>query len=94
MHDERERRDAHQLDDLMEEFAGKIKKLGSSPKALEGFIWGYWRRRISELFVVDHEAVDDMERVLESVRTRTFLEIRDIQALLTELPSRCSAHWT
>jgi len=94
MHDEREQRDAHQLDDLMEEFAGKIKKLGSSPKALEGFIWGYWRKRISELFVVNHGVVDDMERVLENVRTRKFPETRDIRALLTELRFRYSARRT
>ncbi|KAF4982590.1 hypothetical protein FZEAL_1822 [Fusarium zealandicum] len=60
---------AHQLDVLMEEFALQLGTLDSSPKALEGFIWGYWRKRMSELFVVDPKVLSDMEQTLDSVQT-------------------------
>ncbi|KAH6876553.1 hypothetical protein B0T10DRAFT_552429 [Thelonectria olida] len=64
--DEREQREARQLDALMTEFTSQMGKTGSSP---EGFIWGYWRRRISELFAVNDDAVGDMKRYVGAVKT-------------------------
>ncbi|KAJ4371129.1 hypothetical protein N0V83_004345 [Neocucurbitaria cava] len=67
--DQREQENAQQLDTLMEEFTTHLKRLEPSPKALESFVWGYWRRRISKLFTVDIELLDETERVVEDVRT-------------------------
>ncbi|OTA97254.1 hypothetical protein M434DRAFT_294031 [Hypoxylon sp. CO27-5] len=65
-----EQKKAHLLGALMEEFAARIRAMEKSPKALECFIWGYWRRRMSELFSANAEVVDEMERVLDNVQTR------------------------
>ncbi|KAF2491471.1 hypothetical protein BU16DRAFT_594413 [Lophium mytilinum] len=67
--DDQERKNAHQLNELMEEFIGQMKTLEPSPKALEIFIWGYWRRRISELFVVNSVILHETEEVLSDVKT-------------------------
>lgn len=70
--DKREQENAHQLDTLMEEFTAQLRRLKPSSKALESFVWGYWRRRISELFTVDIEFLDETERVVKDVRTCEF----------------------
>ncbi|KAF1848135.1 uncharacterized protein K460DRAFT_68278 [Cucurbitaria berberidis CBS 394.84] len=67
--DRREQQDARQLEVLMEDFAEQMKSLDTSPKALEIFIWGYWRRRMSELFVVHPGILNETERVLGNVET-------------------------
>ncbi|CAO2655538.1 Nn.00g043410.m01.CDS01 [Neocucurbitaria sp. VM-36] len=65
----RERENAHQLGFLMKEFTAQLKRLDPSPKALEIFIWGHWRRRMSELFIVQSEILEETEQILGNVRT-------------------------
>jgi hypothetical protein len=66
--DSLEQQNAQLLDTLMQEFEPQILSLDfSDPKALEGFIWGPWRRRVSDLFDVDHRIVAEMEQVVENV---------------------------
>jgi hypothetical protein len=63
-----EQQNAQLLDELMNEFEPQILNLDfSDPKALEGFILGPWRRRISELFAVNPQVVAEMERVVDNV---------------------------
>ena len=68
-----EQQNAVLLNTLMEEFSIEIRKAGSSLEALEAFLWGYWRSRISKLFIVDPEAVSNMQRLVDNVETRRFL---------------------
>lgn len=70
--DNQEQDNAQLLDTLMAEFSAQIKLIDPSPRALEIFIWGYWRRRISQLFAVNTKEINDMERVVRDVRTRKF----------------------
>ncbi|OTA58359.1 hypothetical protein K449DRAFT_467338 [Hypoxylon sp. EC38] len=72
--DSEEQKNAHLLGALMEEFAARIRAMEKSPKALECFIWGYWRRRMSELFSANAKVVDEMERVLDNVQTHILPE--------------------
>lgn len=72
--DASEQQKAQQLDKLMEEFADEIRSLSPSPDALEIFIWGHWRRRKSELFVVNEEDVSDMESVIGAVDTCEYFD--------------------
>ncbi|KAK4153832.1 hypothetical protein C8A00DRAFT_14994, partial [Chaetomidium leptoderma] len=66
--DNLEQQNGHQLDQLMHEFEPQILALDfSDPKALELFIWGPWRRRISNLFAVDGRLVAEMEQVVDKV---------------------------
>ncbi|KAK4032449.1 hypothetical protein C8A01DRAFT_20473 [Parachaetomium inaequale] len=66
--DSLEQQNAQQLDALMQDFEPQILSLDfSDPKALEGFIWGPWRRHISDLFAVDSRVVAEMEQVVENV---------------------------
>lgn len=68
--DDLELKDALLLDSLMVEFTREIKALSSSPtRTLRDFIWGYWRRRISEAFAVNSKAVDEMKLLVENVDT-------------------------
>ncbi|KAI0129658.1 hypothetical protein BJ170DRAFT_731243 [Xylariales sp. AK1849] len=67
--EESEQQARRQLETLMEEFSRENRTLTSPPKALEAFIWGYWRRRMSELFIVKHDTLNEIEQVLNSVRT-------------------------
>jgi hypothetical protein len=67
--DSLEQQNARQLDELMHEFEPQILNLDlSNRKALEIFIWGPWRRRMSDLFtVVDDGIVAGMKEVLTNV---------------------------
>lgn len=57
----------------MEEFTEQTRTLDSSPKAFETFIWGCWRRRISELFIVDADVINGIETRVMPMRLRDFL---------------------
>jgi hypothetical protein len=69
-----EQQNARQLEDLMHEFGPHISNMDfSNPRALEIFIWGPWRQRISDLFAIDTQIVAEMEQVVEKVTvTRKF----------------------
>jgi hypothetical protein len=74
--DSLEQQNARQLDEFMHEFEPQILNLDfSDPKSLETFIWGPWRRRISDLFtVVDDGIVAGMKEVLTNVTVTCKLE--------------------
>ncbi|KAI0602876.1 hypothetical protein F4775DRAFT_3306 [Biscogniauxia sp. FL1348] len=74
--DKLEQESARLLDALMDEFRHEMMRRGdsTSTKTLEMFIWGYWRRRISELFAVRPLIVEDMKRNAGHVRTHVLPE--------------------
>ncbi|KAI1457538.1 hypothetical protein F4805DRAFT_428169 [Annulohypoxylon moriforme] len=57
------------LESLMDEFTQELEKMGLSPKVLERFLWGYWRRRMSELYAVDPKILDEMGQFVDNVQT-------------------------
>ncbi|KAK4169871.1 hypothetical protein QBC43DRAFT_306787 [Cladorrhinum sp. PSN259] len=61
---------AQQLECLMFEFTDQMSRMHFSPRGLESFIWGYWRQRMSEFYLVDSRVVQDMSEMLNGVRTR------------------------
>lgn len=66
--DSLEQQNAHQLNELMDEFEPQILEMDFlDPNALQRFIWGPWRRRISALFAVDHKVVAEIEQVVNNV---------------------------
>ncbi|KAI0387470.1 hypothetical protein F5Y04DRAFT_286605 [Hypomontagnella monticulosa] len=69
-----EQRNACLLDTLMGDFGTRMKDLKSSSETLESFFWAYWKRRISEIFSVDVEVMDGLERVVERVQTHVLPE--------------------
>ncbi|KAI2473112.1 hypothetical protein F4781DRAFT_381920 [Annulohypoxylon bovei var. microspora] len=72
--DDSEQRNARLLESLMEEFTGELERMGPSPKVLEHFLWGYWRRRMSELYSVNTDVVGEMGRLVENVQTHVLPE--------------------
>ncbi|KAI1215139.1 uncharacterized protein F4807DRAFT_21982, partial [Annulohypoxylon truncatum] len=72
--DDLEQENAQTLELLMKDFTEKLKTMEPSPRALETFLWGYWRRRISELYSVNTELVNEMGRELRNVQTHILSE--------------------
>ncbi|KAK4166856.1 hypothetical protein QBC43DRAFT_349584, partial [Cladorrhinum sp. PSN259] len=66
---EQEQQKAQELEMLMQEFSEQLEQIDSSPTALEGFIHGYWRRRIWDLYKENHDEVEAMKRTANQVRT-------------------------
>ncbi|KAK3984538.1 hypothetical protein QBC44DRAFT_387848 [Cladorrhinum sp. PSN332] len=54
---------------LMKEFSEQLEQIDSALTALEGFIYGYWRRRIRDLYKENYDEVEAMKRTLNQVRT-------------------------
>jgi hypothetical protein len=75
--DEREQQNALQLDALMVEFVTQIKMVEPSYKAFETFINGYWRQRISDLYMVNPKVLNETGRDLEAVQTCKFVGYRE-----------------
>ncbi|KAK4456615.1 hypothetical protein QBC42DRAFT_56207 [Cladorrhinum samala] len=74
---EQEQQKARELDKLMEEFAKQLQQIAPSPTAFEGFIRGYWRRRIRDLYKEDCNEVEAMKRSANQVRTYVLPERLD-----------------
>ncbi|KAI5924930.1 hypothetical protein F4810DRAFT_661989 [Camillea tinctor] len=73
--DKTEQENSRLLEALMDEF--RYEMTGgdaTSAKGLEMFVWGYWRRRISELFTVQPFLVEDMRQTASQVRTHVLPE--------------------
>ncbi|KAF4432125.1 hypothetical protein F53441_13844 [Fusarium austroafricanum] len=68
--DQQEQQNAALLETLMQDFARCIENMITSKKALEVFILGYWRWRISELFTVDATFLSNLENCGVNVKTR------------------------
>ncbi|KAF4985454.1 hypothetical protein FDECE_16549 [Fusarium decemcellulare] len=66
---QQEQEKAGQLHSLMEEFTPVVHAVYSSRGTFVPFLWGYWRRRISELFAVDKDMVGEMKQSLNNVET-------------------------
>ncbi|KAK4185476.1 hypothetical protein QBC35DRAFT_302157 [Podospora australis] len=73
---------ATQLEELMLEVTDKMAKEpdSDSPRALEMFVYGYWRNRISAFVVVNLDIVGGMGEILEGVTT--FVAPEPLQRLL------------
>jgi hypothetical protein len=68
--DEEELQNAKLLDELMQELVQELREAVSHLGDFKEFIKGRWRRRMSELFVVDSEVVLNMRKTLSNVQTR------------------------
>jgi hypothetical protein len=78
--DSLEQQNAQLLDALMQEFEPQILSLDfADPRTLEGFVWGPWRRRISDLFAVNSRVVAEMEQLVDSV----FVTCKFINSLIS-----------
>ncbi|KAI9159060.1 hypothetical protein HJFPF1_07067 [Paramyrothecium foliicola] len=78
------------LNSLMKEFSQNLGKLDECD-ALEQFLWGYWRRRISELYFITPESLQEMEQLLNNVKTFVLPEkVRDILGPQFRLQSHIS----
>jgi hypothetical protein len=64
-----ERQNAVALETLMKEFNGQLAAWDSSSKNFDTFIWGPWRRRISELFAIDADTLKEMQSTADEVQT-------------------------
>ncbi|KAF5601698.1 uncharacterized protein FSUBG_8064 [Fusarium subglutinans] len=78
--DKREQENAALLETLMEEFIAYMIGMESSPRSLETFVSGYWRQRISEIYAVDADEIEDINSVL--VGTKTYVLPDRVRALL------------
>ncbi|KAK3989395.1 hypothetical protein QBC44DRAFT_327682 [Cladorrhinum sp. PSN332] len=59
---------AQQLESLMSEVTVQMANMPDSPRALENFVWGYWRRRISRLYSVNPDIIEEMSEILDEVK--------------------------
>lgn len=64
-----EQENSQLLESLMKEFAHQMLNLDPGLDALEKFIWGYWRRRISEIYIVDPRKIVEMGNVVTKLQT-------------------------
>ncbi|KAF5972316.1 hypothetical protein FCOIX_9393 [Fusarium coicis] len=67
--DKREQENAALLESLMEEFIAHMTHMESSPRSLEIFINGYWRRRMSEIYAVDFNEIENIKNCLVGTKT-------------------------
>ncbi|KAF4453929.1 hypothetical protein F53441_3454 [Fusarium austroafricanum] len=67
--DQREQQKARELEALMEESSRLVHGLNPYCGEFVPFLWGYWRKRISKLFGVNHDIIDKMENLLVNVET-------------------------
>ncbi|KAI1458814.1 hypothetical protein F4805DRAFT_474075 [Annulohypoxylon moriforme] len=72
--DDQEQENARILESLMKDFTEKLKTMESSPRVLETFLWGYWRRRISRLYSVDAAVINEMGREVGNIKTHILPE--------------------
>lgn len=64
-----ERDNAELLDSLMEDFDRQLQEVEPTLRNLERFLQGYWRQRMAQVFVVDHNVVGEMKSCLNDVKT-------------------------
>ncbi|KAF4438243.1 hypothetical protein FACUT_5108 [Fusarium acutatum] len=78
--DKREQESAALLETLMEEFIAHMIGMKSSPRALEIFVDGYWRQRMSEIYAVDSNEIKAIKNCL--VGTETYILPDRVRPLL------------
>lgn len=66
---EEQQQAAEHLTTLMSEFTEVMVRMPPSPRGLEAFIWGYWRRRMAEFYAVNSEVLEAMNLVVDEVET-------------------------
>ncbi|KAK4463255.1 hypothetical protein QBC42DRAFT_266289 [Cladorrhinum samala] len=79
---EEQQQAAEYLAALMTEFTDVLTRMSDSPRALDAFIFGYWRRRMAEVYAVKSEVVEAINLVVPEVET--FVTPEPIKRLLGE----------
>lgn len=80
--DKNEEENAALLKTLMEDFIAYMIDMESSPRSLEIFVNGYWRKRMSEIYAVDSNEINDIKNCL--VGTKTYVLPDRVRPLLSE----------